>query len=165
MTSWIFQSTPPLADVRLKIDLWVEEIELYQIDAEGARVNGGVTGSLTFDTDGNGRPALHTIVVNPPGGGIGALLMWCFAVSAPQLGSDTIALHGPGDDIKGWYDKLGFISDPEYLQPIVDEEGENLTEDEIRVGARAVPMIGDASSVARYCTETWVRSWDLESQE
>lgn len=165
MMYWIFRN----ADRRVYVvDNDASELTLYAIDDRNERID-GANGSLTYSPDDQGRRSLHTILVNPAGTGLGAMIMWCFAVSAGAAGHPQISLTLPAPDVRAWYENIGFATDPVALQDArdnlpADDRPEAEREAEIAAFAAGFPMVGDSQAVAGATVGSWQAAWEMESQ-
>lgn len=145
MMYWIFRN----ADRRVYVvDNDASELTPYAIDGRNERTD-GAHGSLTYSPDDQGRRSLHAILVNPTGTGLGAMIMWCFAVSAAAAGHPQISLTLPAPDIRAWYEDIGFETDPVALQHArdnlpADDRPEAEREAEMAALAVGFPMVGDS---------------------
>jgi len=145
------------------VDDGMSRIDLYVVEA-GGQLRAEPSGKLVYSHDDQGRRSLDSIVANPQGTGLGSVMMWCFAVSASTEHQQVSLTHAEPGGVRDWYERLGFVADPEHVQQAAliaatGGQSDADAEAEMRAMILGLPMIADSGAVAPEAETSWRKAW------
>jgi len=142
---------------------------------EVGRVKRGCSGKLTSKiNDGHGSSefialgalVIDTMFANPKGSGIGAILVYEFALHASRIGTHFVGINlvagsdGGERSPRPFYYKMGFWDTLDTAQMKMDAVFQSMPDEQQLKVLTSLPMCSATLNVANAAQQSWTKQWE-----